>query len=149
LVVVVAAVLEVVGVLVMVIATQMIVEEAMVVAMTMAHAAHVMTTAVMEVVVAVAADTDLHDGTITAREESIVMPLTEAIAAGTADERTVEVVAVEAVTTTVLLLPLPAPVVTTAHLLHVRRTAEAARTRVTTTVLTASSPLTVPEPKRY
>jgi hypothetical protein len=80
------------------------------------------------------------------------MLLTEATAAGTADVRIVaaEVVeVVEAATTTVLLLPLPAPVVTTAHLLHVRRTAEAARTRVTTTVLTASSPLTVPEPKRY
>jgi hypothetical protein len=72
---------------------------------------------------------------------------TEDTAAGTADVKTV--VAVEAATMTVLLPQRLVLVVTTAHLLHVRRTAEAARTRVTTTVPTASSPLTIPEPKRY
>ena len=88
---------------------------------------------------------------ITDREASTVMLLTEATAAGIAAARTVEAVeAVAAATMTVLLHRLPVLVATTAHLLLVRRTAEAARTRVTTTVLTASSPLTdLDEPKRY
>jgi hypothetical protein len=145
----------------MVTATQTTVVEAMVVATTMAHAAHVTMTVVTEVVVVAAAvavaDTALRDVTTTARVASTVMPLTVATVvagmavAGTADVRSVVAAeVVGAVTTTVLPLPLPALVATTAHPLLVRRTAEeAARTRVTTTVLTANSPLTLSEPKRY
>lgn len=141
---------EAVVVLAMVTVTPMTAEEAMAVVMTMAHAAHVTTTAVMAEAVVVVAAAMVHDVTTMVREASTVMHLTVATAAGIVDVRIVEAAeAVEAATTTVLLLQLPAPVVTTAHLLHVRRTAEAARTRVTTTVLTASSSLTVPEPKRY
>jgi hypothetical protein len=61
-----------------------------------------------------------------------------------ADVTTVGVV--EVATTTG---PHPQLLAPTMHLLRVRRTAEDARTRVTTIAHTASSPLTQAEPKRY
>jgi hypothetical protein len=83
-------------------------------------------------------------GTITAPAVSIAMLLTAAMAAGmavgTADARTVEVAEAEAATTTGPLPQLLVVPVATMPLLHVRRTVEDARTRVTTIALTASSP---------
>ena len=79
---------------------------------------------------------------------SIAMPLIAATVAGmavaTADAMIVGVV--EVATTTG---PHPQLLAPTMHLLRVRRTAEDARTRVTTIAHTASSPLTQAEPKRY
>jgi hypothetical protein len=66
------------------------------------------------------------------------------MAVATADAMIVGVV--EVATTTG---PHPQLLAPTMHLLRVRRTAEDARTRVTTIAHTASSPLTQAEPKRY
>ena len=115
------------AVLVMAIATLMTAAvEAMVVAMITALVVPAMT---------IAATVALAEMTM-ALVELIATLLTVVMAVGTADAMTVEAVEV-AITTG----PLPqrlVPVATAMHLLRARRTAEDARTRVTTIALTAS-----------
>jgi hypothetical protein len=125
-------------------ATLMTVAEATAVAMTMDLAAPATTIAAMADPAVAVVDTAARVATSTALEASTAMHQTAAMLAGTADATTVvvaEVVAeVEAATTTAPLQQLLAPVVTIVHPLHVRRTAEVARTRVITTAHTASPP---------